>query len=341
MLGLYHGGSYPEAAEMLKKLRDTFLLSWWGLSDLHFRCSYIAVKLFDKLEQWSEMRKYHDNSRKAFRYPRNAIVGKAYDIYWTQYCTALALPFIRCGNLEGSHEYIQNALQTSPPDNSDSLVKIAYADRLTIRAIVRLAQYLYRSRENSAPGASRNWLWEAECDFAEAELWLRDFGNLGKTNESHLTGRFFGARAFVFIARHYDDVLSDAEFEKTKAQLCQWANRAAEKRPGRRYGGLAGRYCQAYTFLWLSRKSATDTGKRLAEDGLGLVQSTLDDGSILGTMAKLKFARVGQKLADRLDRPRVKRAMERSFIKSRESSDLDLRNRIDNEIEKWLQLPLN
>lgn len=243
-------GDYQTAKELHLKLIQSDI-DWGKHVDLFVDQLYFSISLHDKLEEWNEL---HHLERLVFipnfSKVEKVISTEAYRTIRSMYQSSMALALLRQAKLEDALERIEDALERKPGSKGDPGAWILYANALTTRAIIKHAFWSYRDQK-------RLFILNAQQDLKEAELIYKKHAKMGKQDEFHHLGRFYGTRSFLRIAAWIGDIPD----ELNKDKLLNDAIRAHQGKNRTAYGRIAGSYCDAFSRYKLAMLEKNNTQK--------------------------------------------------------------------------------
>jgi tetratricopeptide (TPR) repeat protein len=329
-------GRYEEAKSLHDKL-VALAIDWDRYGDFFVDLVYFSVSLLDKLEEWQELDCLERQLfNPVFAKLREVVSAKAFSAMLAMHEASMALSLLRQMRTKEAFRRIQSAVADPPELDDDPSYNLLYANALVTRALVQHAKYIYGE-------GSSELLLTARSDLVAAERIYRKYAKMGKPEEFHHLGRFYGARAFVQVAelRAKKESLSSVA-----VPLLEDGRRAHEGASRRGYGRIAGKYCHAYCLFELAADEMKEDvrieqlakGYRLLRDAL----SAFDRPVLLGRCKVAGLSElVLQSLADcnqakELDEVRSERMMATARLRVK---GFQLLAKIGQP--EWLRTPLN
>ena len=243
----YRRGDYHNAVPLFDELESTPKSIWSADPGIFAQYSYFKLKTLDKLNRWEEMGKTGGQlltmlvEFSAF-YPAPVVQSIRAQIH-----ASIGLPLLRATLFERAQSHLSEALALDPDDSvigKDAM--LLHADRHTVLAAIDLNLFYFCGR-------NPKHLTDAEQYLAKAWRTFTLFDDPGGPDEAHFLGRYFGAAAFLLMAKIRTQGLAPGVEEAE--QLCDFGRMShREISPGKNrvaYGKLAGRYCEAIVNLVL------------------------------------------------------------------------------------------
>lgn len=331
----YRSANFAEAKDLSNQILQQGI-DWQQDIPLFARFAYLTVKSYDKLEDWKEVASLDERTlRPQFSRISCVLPPRTFRVISAQYEAGLAMPLLRSWQLEGALKHIDASLDREPPQSNDRDLQCLYADRLTIRAVVRLALWV-----QGDPETHLNDAWQ---DLCAAEPVFREYGGMGGKEEVHYLGRFYGARAFIHLAR----VEAGLDNTLDKIQLLEDGRKSHAQPKCVPYGKLAGAYCEAYCHYQIAL--GRDVEGQQTQHDLHRALSVLFEGERavenLAPMVRAKIyglaAGIARKITDGLE-PNKAKEYQRVCAKALR----DLRSRGHDFVDRvgldtWLKTPIN
>ncbi len=351
----YRRGDYPGALQSFDGL-ETVPERVWGADPGAFaQYSYFKLKTLDKLNRWEEMKSIGLQLLELLEkfsslYPRQVIESIQVQIH-----ASIGLPLMRACFFVDAQRYLMEALAKNP-DNSvigkDAM--LLYADRHTVLACINLGLFYFGEKREIKD------LSLIERHLAKAEELFRTYDDPDGPNEAHFLGRYFGACAFLRIAQ-----IRTGELSLT-AEVCDelrgygWKSYREVSEGGNRvaYGKLAGRYCEAITFLLLAQAHHQGGNRESAavyyDDSVEKLEGLLAGTDVVACLRlsplescklhrALELAHHGKASlldgnSELLERARKHHEL---FLHFMESDELRFMNQLVIATEDWVYTPLN
>ncbi|MFM8445396.1 MAG: toll/interleukin-1 receptor domain-containing protein [Methylococcus sp.] len=294
-------GNYQSA----KELYDDMLkigIDWSQDISLFVDQLYFAISLHDKLEDWPEL-----DSLERFQFTstftriKPLLTTDGYNTVRILYQSEMALSMLRQIRLSEAKTRIEEVLAhvQKPTMQSEFLseesfasAQILYANALMTRALVLHAKW-------SLEGHDRSKLVTARADVEAAEVIYRDYAHMGKPDEFHHLGRFYGTRAFLRIAE-WDN--QGGNYPLAVQELLDDAQRAHQGDQRTAYGRIAGKYCEAYCHFRLSEVRNDSIEKQIHLDtALSLLKSAEESLDPHARLARVKITGLAAQIGIQLN----------------------------------------
>jgi hypothetical protein len=329
-------GRYEEAKRLHDKL-VTRPIEWDRCADLFIDLVYFSVSLLDKLEEWQELDGLERQLfNPVFEKLRSIVSAKAFAAMTTMYEASMALSLLRQMRTEEALRRIQSAVADPPELDDDPSYNLLYANALVMRVLIHHANYIYGEGPSEL-------LQIARADLTAAERIYRKYAKMGKAEEFHHLGRFYGARAFVLVAERR---AKDENLSSVAERLLEDGRRAHEGASRRGYGRIAGKYCHAYCLFELASDELEEdvrTGHlarayQLLRDALGAFDRPISLGRCkVAGLSELVLQSVDDDdLSNELVAVRAERAMATERLHAKGFQHLAQIAR-----PEWLHTPLN
>ena len=203
------------------------------------RFLWLTVSLKDKREEWGKL----DELNKMVVEPllesvRNRSPKYVFDTLLACYGVALSLAYIRAMNFDEALNQIRKIDTWKPHDGAADDYFVLRANILTTSALANYCLYIIRMENYQI---SSQLLDDAVSDLDKAEMLYKNYGGMGEQNESEHLGRYFGLRAFVYLAKNYKKNI----LEEDKIRILEYAEKSHSGNRTR-FGKIAGYYCNSF-----------------------------------------------------------------------------------------------
>jgi len=251
---LYGQGDFQEAYNQIIDLENTFSKEdskenitriWMEDPGTYTQHIYFKLKLLDKLDRWEEIR---DEEQKIIKwierlkevYPPDIIHSIQSQVYSSIGSSLARTDFRKAA------EYIDIIIKERPSvDIAGEEAMISYGDKLVVSAIISLNLFYFNNQELNV---SIKRLHEVE------EIYNKYANIDDDEKEAHFCGRYFGALTFVKIA----DLRKESKKDISKIEKSLLKSTKKSHNNGKRrytFGILAGKYCEAVTYLFLAQQT--------------------------------------------------------------------------------------
>lgn len=327
---------YEEAKRLHDKL-IAFPIEWDKCPDFFIDHVYFSVSLLDKLEEWQELKLLEQQLYKPiFAKLRSIVSASTFTAMTTMFDASMALSMLRQMCVDEALLRIQSAVEYPPAPEDDLNHNLLYANALVMRALIYHAKYIY--------GVGRSeLLFAARSDLTAAEVIYRKYAKMGKDEEFHHLGRFYGTRAFVLVGEHR---AKGENLSRVAEVLLEDGRRAHEGMTRRGYGRIAGKYCHAYCHFELAldevEKDARTEHLVRAYQLLREAQAAFDRPISLGRCKVAGLSELVLQAIDDDDRANElaeARAERAEAINRLRTNGFQLLAQIDRP--EWLRTPLN
>jgi len=293
---------------------------------------WLIVSIEDKREEWSRL---EDTDEQFIKPLLTKIEGttnsRMVSSLKAVYYSALAIAFCRAGDYKKAFDYLMAAGDWRCTNTADRGYQIVTANQLTAYALVLLHCSTERSDKISL-------LKAAQSRLEEAWLLFEKHGQIDTENESHHLGRFYGTMVFVTIACLEAKIEQDYD----KDILLENARRAHSGPEGNRtrFGRVAGLYCEAVCHYWLAKKiSNTEEVKKSIFSAKARIANARDGIDEKQRSVLLKLDLLEAQLS-KMDGTLMGQTQSYSEDRLMCLPEL-LRDKVKNNPEEWLLLPLN
>lgn len=182
----YSASEFSRSLKAVHEIRER-VLDWREDPSLLARFCYLAVKLYDKLERWEDLRSLDDlYIQQQLRRIRPIMPGAMFTWMTGHYLSAMALAALRAGYPDLALDHIAHAIDAARRQRSAALL---LADRRVVETMV--LQYM----AVEAGADQCRWAWD---DIVYARESLTRHGGLGSEDEVHFAGRYYGATVFLW-----------------------------------------------------------------------------------------------------------------------------------------------
>jgi hypothetical protein len=225
---------------------------------------WLNVSIHDKLDDWGGLVATERGIRTLFQNLARSAPAEVVQMLRMSYFATLALAYVRHGDIAGAKQRIALATATDCTDTAHMSLQIMNANAQTTKALIDLVSWAERPESTEV-------LLDADKALDDALRKFDAHGRLGKDDESHHLGRYFGTRVFVdaaLIETHQRDVSIDTILKNARR-----AHTPADRRPI--FGRIAGKYCEAYAHLLAAARSPDGTSAAVARTSVELATDVL------------------------------------------------------------------